>query len=57
MKQEQKSRIRIIADEGMMLYNGEVLGKEVYLGSQDSVENWRQISDAEAALLQEEELL
>lgn len=53
MKQQETSRIRLVAEKGMTLYNGTVLGKEVYLGSQDSVENWRQIPETEAALLEE----
>ena len=34
--------------EGMTLYNGEVLSKEIYLGINDSPDNWREITDAEA---------
>jgi hypothetical protein len=33
----------------MTLYNGETLGKEIYLGKNDWAENWREITDAEAA--------
>ena len=53
MKQQETSRIPLVAEKGMTLYNGTVLGKEVYLGSGDSAENWKQIPEAEAALLEE----
>lgn len=46
---------KLTAAEGMTLTNGEVFGKEVYLGKNDSAENWREITDAEAAELQKEE--
>ena len=39
---------RIVPADGMTLYNGEVLSKEVYLGVNDHPENWREITDAEA---------
>ena len=39
---------KLIATEGMTLTNGEVFGKEVYLGKNDKVENWYEITDAEA---------
>ena len=41
------------ADEGMTLTNGETFGKVVYLGINDSAENWHEIPDAEAQELQE----
>lgn len=34
--------------EGMTLTNGETFSKEVYLGKNDSPENWSEITDAEA---------
>jgi hypothetical protein len=40
---------KLTAAEGMTLYNGETLGKEIYLGKNDWAENWREITDAEAA--------
>lgn len=40
--------------EGMTLTNGEVFGKEVYLGKNDSPENWREIPDSEAEILRAE---
>lgn len=36
------------ADEGMMLTNGETFGNVVYLGKNDSVDNWYEITDYEA---------
>ena len=30
-------------------YNGETLSKEIYLGKNDQADNWREITDAEAA--------
>jgi len=41
------------ADEGMTLTNGEAFGKVVYLGTNDSVFNWHEITDAQAQALQE----
>lgn len=43
---------KLTADEGMTLTNGEAFGKEVYLGKNDSAENWHEITDAEAEELQ-----
>ncbi len=39
---------RLVPSEGHTLYNGEILTKEVYLGCNDSPENWREIPDEEA---------
>lgn len=52
MKTETITRIKLTASEGMTLTNGEAFGKEVYLGSNDSAENWREITDAEAEEMQ-----
>lgn len=38
---------KLIASEGYVLTNGDVYGKEVYLGINDSVNNWYEISDTE----------
>lgn len=40
------------ADEGKTLTNGEAFGKVVYLGTNDSTDNWREITDEEAEKLQ-----
>lgn len=43
--------IKLTADEGLTLTNGEVYGKEIYLGCHDTADNWREIPDSEAAAL------
>ena len=48
MTQETITRIKLIASDGMMLTNGEVIGKEVFLGTSDSADNWHEITEAEA---------
>jgi len=48
--------IKLTASEGMTLTNGEAFGKEIYLGVNDSPENWREITDSEAeGILKERE--
>lgn len=47
--------LKLTAAEGMTLTNGESFGKEVYLGKNDSAENWHEITDAEAEELQKVE--
>lgn len=54
MKQETITRTKLTADEGMTLTNGTTFGKEVYLGSGDTPDNWREITDAEAEKIQAE---
>ena len=44
------------ADEGMTLTNGEAFGKVVYLGINDSAENWHEITDEDAEEMQNIEL-
>lgn len=39
---------RIVANDGMVLTNGDTFSKEVYLGKYDKPENWREITEAEA---------
>ena len=39
--------IQLTASEGMVLTNGEAYGKEIYLGCNDSPDNWSEITDAE----------
>ena len=51
--------IKLTASEGMVLTNGEAYGKEIYLGCNDSPDNWSEITDAEYDVLlksQEEEI-
>ena len=38
---------KLTASEGHVLTNGEVYGKEIYLGVNDSADNWHEITDAE----------
>ena len=52
MKQETIKIRKLTAGEGMTLYNGEAFGKEVYLGTNDSPENWHELPDAEAWRIQ-----
>lgn len=39
--------IKLTAAEGMTLTNGETYGKEVYLGCNDSAENWQEIPESD----------
>lgn len=39
---------KLTAAEGMTLTNGDTYSKEIYLGDNDSPDNWREITDAEA---------
>lgn len=40
---------KLTASEGHVLTNGDAYGKEIYLGVNDSAENWHEITDAEYA--------
>ena len=46
--------IKLTAADGMTLTNGAEFGKEIYLGINDSADNWHEITDEEAQKLQEE---
>ena len=48
-----EKQIILKAEENMTLTNGMVFGKVVYLGKNDSVENWQEITDLEAEELEE----
>lgn len=52
MKTETIVIKKLTAAEGMTLTNGEAFGKEIYLGCNDTADNWREISDEEAECLQ-----
>ena len=45
----------IQADSGMVLTNGETFGSIVYLGTNDSIDNWHEITEEEAERLQNTE--
>ena len=47
MEKTKIELIKITASEGMVLTNGDTYSKEIYLGINDSVENWHEITDAE----------
>ena len=47
MKQTTIELRKIVADDGFVLTNGEAYGKEVYLGKNDSADNWHEITEAE----------
>ena len=47
----QRLNNKLIADEGMTLTNGEAFGKFVWLASGDDGSGWREVTDAEAAVL------
>jgi hypothetical protein len=38
------SRVKMKATDGMILTNGEIYGREVFLGTGDSPDNWWEIS-------------
>lgn len=38
---------KLTAAEGMVLTNGETFSTEVYLGANDSPDNWREIPEAD----------
>lgn len=46
---------KLTASEGHILTNGDVYGKEIYLGLNDQAENWHEISDAEYAVIVKKE--
>lgn len=47
MKKETITRVKLIADDGMVLTNGEAYGKVVFISVNDSAENWHEITEAE----------
>ena len=44
------------ADVGMKLTNGETFVDIIYLGNNDSIDNWHEITEEEAERLQNEEV-
>ena len=47
MKKQIIELTKVTASEGMWLTNGETYSKEIYLGCNDSIDNWHEITDAE----------
>ena len=47
---------KLIAADGMVLTNGDIYGKEVYLGVNDTTDNWREITEAEYETIQQAQL-
>lgn len=45
MKTTKIEMTKLEASEGKTLYNGETMGKVIFLGFGDSVENWREITE------------
>ena len=54
MIKETITSIKLIASDGMILTNGEVFGKEVYLGTGDKPDNWHEITEEEYNEIQKE---
>lgn len=54
MDKSTLSITKLTSFEGMTLTNGKVFSKEVYLGTNDSVDNWWEITDEEAQRQQEQ---
>jgi len=48
-------RVKLKATAGMMLTNGTLFGKTVYLGLGDSPDNWWEITETEALHKMEQE--
>ena len=46
---------KLTASDGHILTNGIGYGKEIYLGKNDSADNWHEITDAEYAVILAEE--
>ena len=55
MEKQTITRVKLTAAEGMTLTNGELFGKVIFLGANDSADNWREITDEEASQLTTEE--
>ena len=52
MKKETIKIQKLTASEGMTLTNGKTFGETVFLAKNDSADNWREITIAEAEELQ-----
>lgn len=47
-----ETQVVLKADDGKWLTNGETFGKVVYVGINDSVDNWHEITDEKKAQLE-----
>ena len=56
MKIETIELRKLTASDGYVLTNGEAYGKEIYLGCNDKPENWFEITDEEAKLIQQAQI-
>ena len=56
MTTETITRIKLTASEGMILTNGEIYGREIFLATNDSPDNWYEITEEEYNSIQEKEL-
>lgn len=45
---------RLIADDGMRLFNGDIIAVEVWLSPSDSIANWKEITEEEAQRIEAE---
>lgn len=55
MKTETITRVKLTAEKGMVLTNGEIFGREVYLSIADKAENYHEITEAEYEELMKQE--
>lgn len=56
MKSTSITMTKLEASEGMVLTNGEVFGREIYLGVNDSPDNWHEVTEAEYDALNTDEI-
>ena len=47
---------KLTPSEGMMLTNGKVCSTEIYLGCNDSPDNWYEVTEEQAAAIEQERL-
>ena len=47
MKTENITLVKLTASDGMMLTDGESDGREIYLGTNDTADSWREIPEVE----------
>ena len=56
MKQETITRIKLTANEGMVLTNGTDYGREIFLADSETADNWHEITEKEySKILKEQE--